>query len=72
MKIHFVPEVSDDWTESTSQRDFYAWHITNVDDVILNNSDPQYERIGPVTYDVTLKKEVDNYDIKNGFYHTNS
>ena len=37
-------EVSDDWTESTSQRDFYAWHITNVDDVILNNSDPQYER----------------------------
>jgi len=59
-------EVSDDWTESTSQRDFYAWHITNVDDVILNNSDPQYERIGPVTYDVTLKKEVDNYDIKNG------
>ena len=59
-------EINDDWKESTSQRDFYAWHIWNVDDVIANGSQPQYETIGPVTYDVTLKKEVDNYDIKNG------
>ena len=59
-------EVNEDWVESTSQRDFYAWHILNVDDVIMNNSEPLYEKIGPVTYDVTLKKEVDNYDIKNG------
>lgn len=59
-------EVNPDWEESTSQRDFYAWHITNVDDVIENKSDPIYEKIGPVTYDVTLKKEVDSYDIKNG------
>ena len=31
-------EVNEDWVESTSQRDFYAWHILNVDDVIMNNS----------------------------------
>tara|TARA_B100000700_G_scaffold324797_1_gene431874 strand:- start:2629 stop:5517 length:2889 start_codon:yes stop_codon:yes gene_type:complete len=59
-------EVNEEWLESTSQRDFFAWHITNLDDVVENNSAPEYERIGPVTYDVTLKKEVDNYDIKNG------
>ena len=59
-------EVNEDWVESTSQRDFFAWHIVNLDDVVTNKSEPQYERIGPVTYDVTLKKEVDNYDIKNG------
>lgn len=58
--------VKDDWKESTSQRDFYAWHILNVDDVIENMSEPQYEMIGPVTYDVTLKKEVDSYDHRNG------
>ena len=59
-------EVSEDWSESTSQRDFFAWHITNVDEVIMDNAEPIYEKIGPVTYDVTLKREVDNYDIKNG------
>ena len=59
-------EVRSDWVKSTSQRDFYAWHILNLDDVENNNSDPIYERIGPMTYDVTLTKEVDNYDIKNG------
>ena len=59
-------KVNEDWAESTSERDFYAWHILNVDDVIENMSAPIYEKIGPVTYDVTLKKEVDSYDIKNG------
>ncbi len=59
-------DVNEDWTESTSQRDFYAWHITNVDDVIANYTEPEYEMVGPVTYDVTLKRVVDNYDIKNG------
>ena len=59
-------EVNEEWKESTSERDFYAWHIINLDDVTSNKSTPEYERIGPITYDVTLKKEVDNYDIKNG------
>ena len=59
-------EVNEDWLTSTSQRDFYAWHMLNVDDVSNNNSEPLYERIGPITYDVTLKRAVDNYDIKNG------
>ena len=59
-------EVNEEWLESTSQRDFFAWNITNLDDVVENYSAPEYEMIGPVTYDVTLKKEVDNYDIKNG------
>ena len=59
-------DVDEDWETSTSQRDFYAWHILNLDDVSQNNSEPLYERIGPITYDVTLNRAVDNYDIKNG------
>ena len=59
-------DVNEDWAESTSERSFYAWHILNVEDVEENNSEPIYEKIGPFTYDVTLKREVDNYDIKNG------
>ena len=58
--------VVEDWKESTSQRSFYAWHITNVDDVSENGADPIYEKIGPITYDVTLNRDVENYDIKNG------
>lgn len=58
--------VTDDWAESTSQRDFYAWSILNVDDVENNGSAPIYEQIGPITYDVTLKRAVEEYDIKNG------
>lgn len=58
--------VSEDWSESTSPRDFYAWSIVNVDDVENNGSDPIYEEIGPITYDVTLKRAVEEYDIKNG------
>ncbi len=59
-------DVNEDWAESTSERSFYAWDILNVEDVEENNSEPIYEKIGPFTYDVTLKREVDNYDIKNG------
>ena len=59
-------EVNEDWSESTSERDFYAWTVLNLDEVNNNGSDPVYEKIGPVTYEVTLKKEVDSYDIKNG------
>ena len=35
-------DVKDDWKESTSQRDFYVWHILNVDDVNENRSEPEY------------------------------
>ncbi len=59
-------EVQEEWAEETSQRDFYAWSILNVDDVENNGSEPVYEKIGPVTYDVTLKRTVEDYDIKNG------
>ena len=59
-------EVHEGWAEETSQRDFYAWSIVNVDDVENNGTEPVYERIGPITYDVTLKRTVEDYDIKNG------
>ena len=65
-KNNLCTEVNEDWETSTSQRDFYAWHILNLDDISNNNSEPLYERIGPITYDVTLKRSVDNYDLKNG------
>jgi hypothetical protein len=48
-------EINEDWESSTSQRHFYGWSITNLDDVEVNASEPIYERVGPVTYDVTLE-----------------
>ena len=36
-------EVNEEWKESTSERDFYAWHIINLDDVTSNKSTPEYE-----------------------------
>ena len=59
-------DVNEDWAVSTSSRDFYAWSILNVDDVENNGTEPIYEKIGPVKYDVTLKRTVENYDLKNG------
>ena len=59
-------EINEDWESSTSQRHFYGWSITNLDDVEVNASEPIYERIGPVTYDVTLEKEFISHDSDKG------
>ena len=55
-------DLSDDWKLSTEQRDFYGWSITNLEDVNVNGSEPEYETVGPVTYDVTSEREFISHD----------
>ena len=55
-------EAESDWASSTSQRDYYAWDITNVEDVMENGTAPAYEKVGPFTYDITYKRTILDYD----------
>jgi hypothetical protein len=59
-------EAEDDWAVSTSQRDYSAWSITNLDDMMANGSEPAYKEIGPFTYDITKTNTITGYDATNG------
>ena len=62
----------DDWAVSTASRDFYGWSITNVDDVMATGAAPAYEKVGPVTYDITTTKTITGYDATTGELTYNS
>ena len=51
-----------DWATSTSRRDYYAWDITNLDDVIGDGDTPEYQKMGPFTYEITSKKTLISHD----------
>ena len=55
-------EAEDDWASSTAQRDFFAWSVTNLDDVMATNADPTYEKVGPFTYDITTTRTIVDHD----------
>ena len=59
-------EAKDDWAVSTSQRDYSAWTINNLDDMMANGSEPAYTEIGPFTYDITKTNTITGYDETNG------
>ena len=59
-------EAEADWAVSTSQRDYSAWTISNLDDMMANGSEPTYEEIGPFTYDITKTNTITGYDKTNG------
>ncbi|MDE0557436.1 MAG: hypothetical protein OSB30_03055 [Candidatus Poseidoniaceae archaeon] len=59
-------EAEAEWAVSTSQRDYSAWTITNVDDVLANGSEPAYTEVGPFTYDITKTNTITGYDETNG------
>ena len=65
-------EAEEDWASSTSPRDFYGYSITNVADVMANGSAPVYEKIGPVTYDITTTRTILDYDSAAGELTYNS
>ncbi|MBT7244558.1 MAG: hypothetical protein HN874_03825, partial [Euryarchaeota archaeon] len=58
--------LEDDWAVSTTSRDYYAWDITNLQEVIENQATPDYERMGPYTYDITSEKTLIEHDSYNG------
>ena len=59
-------EAEPDWAVSTSQRDYSAWTISNLDEMMANGSEPTYEEIGPFTYDITKTNTLTGYDKTNG------
>ena len=65
-------EAEEDWASSTSPREFYGYSITNVADVMANGTAPTYERIGPVTYDITTTRTILEYDSAAGELTYNS
>ena len=60
-------ELNDDWLTSTSERDFYAWNLTNVDEILDDPSaDGTYQEIGPVTYEITTERTLIGHDAEAG------
>ena len=65
-------EAEEDWASSTAQRSFYGWSVTNLDDVMGTGAAPTYEKVGPVTYDITTTKTINAYDKDAGTLTYNS
>ena len=58
-------EVNEDWATSVSTRDYYAWTLTNPDDVEYD-VDPVFVKIGPVTYEITAERTLLDHDADAG------
>ena len=58
--------VQDDWASSTSTRDYFAWDLANLDQVLNENAEPRYEKKGPYTYEITSQKTLIEHDQENG------
>ena len=67
-------ELEEDWVSSSTDRDFYGWTVTNVDDVMANGTAPIHEKIGPVTYTITSDRTFTSRDSTAGTitYHENT
>ena len=65
-------EAEEDWASSTSQRDFYAWDVTNLADVMSSGAAPITEKVGPFTYDITTTRTINSYDADAGELTYNS
>ena len=58
--------LEEDWLESTTTRDYYAWDITNLQDVLQNQAAPNYKKMGPYTYEITSEKTLIEHDSNEG------
>ena len=67
-------EVEADWASSSTDRDFYGWSITNLDEVLALGSAPVYDEVGPVTYTITSERHVMEHNSTSGelTYHENT
>jgi hypothetical protein len=66
-------EIEADWASSSTDRDFYAWNLTNLGGV-LGGDAPVYEEIGPVTYTITSDRHLMEHNSTSGeiTYHENT
>ncbi len=55
----------EDWASSTAQRDYYAWDVTNLAEV-MGGAAPVTEKVGPFTYDITTTRTINSYDASAG------
>ena len=54
-------EAEEDWATSTSERTYYAWNLTNADEVMAGEA-AVYEKLGPFNYDITYTREIVDFD----------
>ena len=54
-----------DWATSTSDRTYYAWNLTNADEVMAGD-DPVYEKLGPFEYDITTTRNIIEFNKSAG------
>jgi hypothetical protein len=60
-------ELKDDWLISTSERDYYAWNLTNLDEMMADpRIEPIYEKAGPVTYEISTERTFLGHDAEAG------
>ena len=55
----------EDWATSTSERTYYAWNLTNVEEVMAGG-EADYEKLGPFEYDITYTRNIIAFDKEAG------
>ena len=54
-----------DWATSTSERSYYAWNLTNADEVMAGGN-PVYDKLGPFDYEITTTRNIIAFDKEAG------
>ena len=54
------------WVESTSQRSYFAYSITNPEEVVGGTAGPELTKMGPFIYNVTVHNEMLEWDEEGG------
>lgn len=54
------------WETSSTNYDYFAWDLINLDEVLENQASPQYQKKGPYTYEITSEKTLLEHDESNG------
>ncbi len=55
----------EDWSTSTSEKTYYAWNLTNLDEV-MSGDEPTYEKVGPFLYDITTTRNIIEFNESAG------
>ena len=58
--------IEEGWESSTTNYDYFAWDLINLDEVLENQATPQYQKKGPYTYEITSEKTLLEHDESNG------
>ena len=59
-------EANEDWATTTSSREYYAWNLTNQQQTLSNPAAALFEKVGPVTYDITTTRTIVSHSASAG------